>query len=783
MILNYLKIAVRNLSRFKIYSFINISGLAIGIACTILILLWVKDELSYDKFHENIDNVYHVYLRIFDESKNINEQSSTSFQIASAIEEKLPEVIMTTRMGFLGEVVLRHEDKIFSETQGMAADETLFDILSFPIIKGSVSEILKEPGNIVLTESFARKYFEEKDPLNQELVINGKYNFIVRAIIADIPDNSHQKFDFLVPFNFLEDLGNNLEFDGNLFSYCRYHTYLLCEDDLDMEELNNSVRSNFNFSSDNISGETFLVPLSQTYRYNLFGGDIIIYVLISIAGLILIIACFNYSNLSIALSSIRYKEVGIRKVFGANKKQLIMQFLGETIVYVLIAINFSLLLINFLLPHFNVLTGKKLGIELIDISFMLVILLILIITTLLAGSYPALYLSKFNPGKILQGRGVNAKGKSPIRKTLVISQFTIAILFFLSTVIIDQQFYYMDHSDLGFNKNNILYISLNKNIRSKAIEIKNELQRISKIGHISTTSHLPILIVGGYYQEWGRAGRENSYLVSTGVDYEYLKTLNIEMSEGRFYDPAYVGDQHNIVVNETAINELGLESPIGENFLYQGNNYEIIGVMKDFHHVPLVMNISPVAFFLTPNEADYLLLEINAFNESEQSALLSQIKIKWKEINPDYPLIYNFLEDYTFPQEKTATVAQKLVRYFTFIAVILSCFGLFGLSTFSILQKTKEIGIRKVMGATKISIVKQLFVEYLKMLFIANLIALPIGYFLMNKFLDAFAYKINISAWIFVMVSISILIMALFTVGYQALKSAGRNPVETLKYE
>jgi ABC-type antimicrobial peptide transport system permease subunit len=783
MILNYLKISIRNLSRFKTFSIINVSGLSIGLACTILILLWVRDEMSFDKFHENMDNIYHVYLRVYDESKNINTQSSTSFQIASSIKDKIPEIKETIRMGALGEIVVRHENEMFNETNGMAADPSIFEIFTFPVVEGSVSDALQQPKDIIITQSFSKKYFNDMNPIGKEIIINSQYNFMVQAVIEDIPNNSHRNFEFLVPFKFLENVGHNLAYDGNLFSACRYHTYLLVNDHADFKNLNASIKENFNFNQEKVSGEYFIIPLAETYRYNLFGGDIILYVLISVATLILIIACFNYSNLSLAMSSIRNKEVGIRKVFGASRKQLISQHFGETVVYVIIAINFAILTVNFTLSEFNLLTGKNLEIQLINFDFLFLIFLILILTTLVAGGYPAIFLSKFNPGKILQGKNFNSGSKTSLRKTLIISQFTIAILFLFSAIIIDKQFYYMNHSDLGFDNEGIIYIALNKNIKSKAEEIKNELSGINGVEKISATSHLPILIAGGYYQVWGKPGREESYLISTKVDYNFLELLNIDMFKGRFFDEKYTGDKQNVVVNKKAIVELGLTNPIGEKFYYRGDYFNIVGVMEDFHHVPMVMNISPLVFFLEEKEADYILIKIDPLVATETSRLLTQIKQKWATINPDYPLIYNFLNEFKFPQEQTAEAARTLVRYFTFIAILLSCFGLFGLSTFSMLQKTKEIGIRKVMGASNITLIRNLFMEYIKMLLIANIIALPAGYFLSNLFLDAFAYKIELSFWIFILVSLSILFIALATISFQAIKTSIKNPVQTLKYE
>jgi ABC-type antimicrobial peptide transport system permease subunit len=458
--------------------------------------------------------------------------------------------------------------------------------------------------------------------------------------------------------------------------------------------------------------------------------------------------------------------------------------MGETFLYALISLNFAVILASLFMPVLNNLTLKEIRLNYLEPSWIGILFAIWLFTSFSAGSYPALLLASKIPSSIFQQQQQAWSGRSITRTILVTSQFVFATIFLITVIVVNRQFYYMDHEDLGYKKQDLVYLRLRDQPRDMSEVIKNDLLQIPGITAISNTSHLPVLIAGGFYEEWGRSDEKARYLASTSVDYDYLRTMGLEMKEGRFYSREFSTDSINaVVLNEKALEQMGLESGIGERFFYRGKNYNIIGVMKDFHHVPLLLKITPLLFRLQPAGNDYILLRIGSSDAADMSRILEQITSTWKQNFPELPLEYNFLEDYEFPQERVIYSAVRLMRYFTILSILISSMGLYGLSTFMAERKTKEIGIRKVVGATIGRIIRIFSREYLKLIVLANLIAWPLAWLLLKLFLDAFAYRTKISPWIFLVVGIFVCILAIITVGVQAYRSALRNPADTLRYE
>jgi len=784
MFRNYIITAFRNILRSKVFTLVNIIGLALGIACTLVIIMWIQDELSYDKYHEKGDRVMHAYLRVYDQGRSLNSQSTTSHELASALIEEIPEIVNVARIGRIGEVGLNYGDKLFLESQGIAADPEIFDLFTIIVIEGNPQTALLKPNALVITQKMAVKYFGEENPVGKSIRLNNKIDLEITAIVQDPPEHTHQKYDFMVPFSLLGELGFDIELHGNYFGNCVFNTYALLDQGVSRDEVSGKVTERFNFSSDNIGGEVFLVPLPKTHRFFLVGSNLLIYIFIIIAVLILLIACINFVNLSTARSITRTREVGIRKIFGAHKGDLVFQFLGETLIFTLIALNFAIILIRFFLPSLNRLSGKHLNLNYLDPNIILLLVLVWLVTSFLSGIYPAFFLSSFKPVRILQMHGQTGSGKSGIRKTLVVIQFMAAVFFLICTTVVSRQFYYMDTTDLGYNKKDLIYIRLRDETSRKSDIIKSSLEEIPAVLQVSNTSHLPILVAGGYYQEWGRPEYELRYLCETQVDYDYLDALGLRMAGGRYFSEKFTSDSvDNIILNETAVRQMGWQNAVGETFYYQGEYYNVVGVMNDFHHVPLSMEISPLLFRLKPAGNSYLLVKIKSGSKEEMRKTAGKIEEIWKQTFPEYPLEYNFLEDYKFEQEKTAEAAQKLMKYFTFLAVIISCLGLYGLSNFMAERRVKEIGIRKILGSTVTGIILKLSKEYLTLLLYANIIAWIIAFLVMKKFLEVFAYRINLGAGFFVVAAFAVSFLALLTVGYQAVKSASQNPAETLRYE
>jgi len=780
---NYLVIAIRYLLMNKAFSIINILGLSLGMAFTIIIFLWIQDELSYDKFHTKHDRIYHAYLRVLDARTSFNFQPTTSHEMAKVMLDDIPEIIDVARMSPLGEIACKQGENMFIESNGFGVDPEFFNLFTYPFIDGNAENALKDLYSIILTEQMARKYFGEARAIGQALRMNNRLELTVTGVIEDVPVNSHHNFDFLVPFDLSREFGIYIEETGNLFGNCLFNTYVLLQDNANHDTVLSKVTRQFRFEDDNFRGETFLVPLPKTNRYALIGGNLLIYIFFVVGILVLLIACINFMNLSTAKATIRIKEVGIRKVFGASRQNLFRQFMGETFLYALISLNFALVLAYLFLPVLNNMTGKEIRLNYLDPLWVIILFSIWLFTSFAAGSYPSLLLASKIPSSIFQQQ-LAGSGKSLTRMILVTSQFVFATIFLITVMVVNRQFFYMDHADLGYRKQDLVYLRLRDQTREMSEVIKNDLLQIPGITAITNTSHLPVLVAGGYYEVWGRSDEDARYLASTSVDYDYLKTMGLEMKEGRFYSRDFSTDSITaVVVNETAIEQMELESGTSEKFFYRGDHYNIIGVMKDFHHVPLTMKITPVLFRLQPNENDYILIRIGARDTEDMGRILDQIKNNWKQNFPELPLEYNFLEDYEFPQERIIYSAERLMRYFTILAILISSMGLFGLSTFMAERKTKEIGIRKVMGATGERIIRIFSREYLKLIILANLIAWPIAWLLMKQFLNAFAYRMSMNPWIFMAVGMFICLLAIITVGVQAYRSALKNPADTLRYE
>jgi hypothetical protein len=683
----------------------------------------------------------------------------------------------------LGELAFKAGDNVFIESRGFGVDSEVFSMFTYPFIQGSPENALSSLYSIVLTERMANKYFGEAYAVGESVRINDRLELTVSGVIEDVPRNTHRTFDFLVPFELNRELGFNIEETGNLYSNCRFHTYVMLGEHADHEEVKSKVTETFRFEGD-IRGETFLVALPKTNRYSLIGGDLLIYVFLLVGVLILAIACINFVNLSTAKATVRIKEVAIRKVFGASRMNLFRQFMGESFLYTLVSLNFALVIATLFLPVLNNLSGKDISLNYLHPTWILILFLVWILTGFLAGTYPSLLLSSRFPYRIFQQQSQPGSGRSVLRTTLVTSQFVFATLFLITAFVVNRQFFYMDHADLGFETGDLLYLRLRDETRDKSHILKSDLLELPGISGVTGTSHLPVTIAGGYYQVWGRSDEKDRYLCAAAVDYDYVKTMRIDMTQGRFYSTEFSSDSVNaVVVNETAIEAMGWEEPVGEQFFYRNEYYTIIGVMKDFHHVPLVMKITPLIFRLRPRGNNYLLVRLNPANETDRTRILERIEAAWSGIFPDFPIEYNFMDDIEFPQERTVHAAERLMWYFTILAILISGMGLYGLSTFMAERRTKEIGIRKVLGASSNNIVRIFSRDYLKIFILALLIAWPVGWLLMKKFLNVFAYRIDLRFWIFLVVGVFMCLLALLSVGFQAWRSSVQDPAENLRYE
>jgi putative ABC transport system permease protein len=807
---NYFKITLRNIAKYKGYSFINIAGLAIGMACCILILLWVKDELSYDRYHEKAERIYRLAL-----SGNIGGSDYSTAAVAAptvtALVNDFPEVEQATRFYVpysQADRFIRYEDKTFKETRIAFADANSFDIFTIPLIDGSPVEALANPNSIIISDVMATKYFCDDDPLGKIISMDAIADFKVTGVFKTIPANSHFHFDFIASLSSIEESRdpwwlNNLAF----------RTYILLREGVDYNALEakfpNMIKKYIAPMFKQLYGEDHedltemgmrlkysLQPLREIHLYsNLLmefepNGDIrYIYVFSSIALFILLIACVNFMNLSTARSANRAKEVGIRKVVGSERWQLILQFLIESTFLSLIALAIALLLVNFVIPYFNYLSGKALTFfDLTNKTIFSSLFIIMIAVGFIAGSYPAFFLSSFKPISVLKNKFFKASGSLSLRNVLVLFQFAISIILIFGTVIILQQLHYIENKKLGFNKEQVLIIHDTRTLGSKVHTFKQELLQNPQVVSVSVTGFLPVTserLTSGMYPDG--IYRENGTLIQAWlVDFDYIKTMGMETIQGRNFSTSFPSDSMAVIINEAAVKHFGWDNPIGKrigdytappNAVMQ--DWTVIGVVKDFHYESLRNQIGPLGLFIS-SSTNMVSVRLNI---KDFSNTIQWITEKWQRFAQGQPFEYSFLDARFEQMYLNESKLGKIFGIFAVLAIFIGCLGLFGLTVYSAERRTKEIGIRKVVGASISELVTLLAKEYTKWVLLANLFALPIAYYAMNKWLHNFAYRINLTIWPFVFSGLAALVISLFTVSWQAIRAATVNPVEALHYE
>ncbi len=794
MLRNYLKITFRNNTRHKGYSFINLAGLAIGMACTLLILLWVKDELSYDKFHKNGENIYRIMS--YGTKYMIEGFDGTPAPLAPAIKDGVPGIENFARFSDVPKLVFKYEDKVFYENKGLITDPSFFEMFTFLFVKGDLSTAFIEPFDFVMTETMAQKYFGQDDPIGKIIEIEGK-PAMVKGIIKDIPKNSHIQFDYLTSFEFL----NQITGYGNTWGSFNFVTYLQLTPGSNILEINEKitavadknncpqVKDGVGFRLQSLS-EIHLDSRADYRNYSDIGDKKYVYVFSIIAFFVLFIACVNFMNLSTARFTQRAKEVGMRKTVGASRKQLVLQFFGESFLMTLMSCVFALVLVIILLPAFNRIAGNDLQLVLFDVQFALGLGVIILFTSLIAGSYPALYLSSFKPVNTLKGAfKSNGKNGQIFRRILVVTQFSLSIILLIGTMIVFNQLRFLSHTKLGFNKENIVYVPVKENIGTRYDTFKSKL--LSDPNIYAASAQYYLFAEEGSFRntnyDWeGREEGQKQDIILNMVDYDFIPLLELELTEGRNFSKDYGTDlKQAYILNEQAIKEMGIESPVGKQFSYGKRQGTIVGIMKDTNFRPLHLAIEPHVFFMMEDlsqatEYGVILIKINGEKTKEA---LSTIQGVWESINPISPFEYQFLDQKYDSLYRKEQQIGKILNSFTLFAVLISCLGLFGLASFLTEQRTKEVGIRKVLGASESGIAILLSKQFIKWVLIANIFAWPAAYFIMNKWLQSFAYRINIGVWVFVLSAALAAGIALITVSYQAFKAAHANPIDSLRYE
>jgi putative ABC transport system permease protein len=793
MIRNYLKIAWRNLSRNKVFSFINIAGLSIGLACCMLILLYTKDEVSYDKFHEKKDNLYQITCKITEkDGKEMNYGIASMIQ-GPTFKEEIPEIEACVRVKER-DYVLKRGNETFYEIATWV-DDNFFTVFSFPMIEGNPKTVLSDMNSVVLTEEIAEKYFGKTSPIGKvmELEMNDKFEpFVVTGIAKNAPQNSSIKFKMLLSYKY-EEAKNNDTHWLNL----SYPTYFVLNPKANIKNVEAKMAQVFaskagkeieeekkhGFEAKFTYGVNSLVDmhLNTKYQYNPEASNpIYSYILSGIALFILLIACINFVNLTVAQSLRRGKEIGIRKVVGGERKQLIWQFLGESFLLCFFAFSLAFVLAQLALPVFNDLANKRLELSyLFDYQLVVGFILLFVLTVFAAGFYPSLVLSGFDPVKTLYNR-FKFSDKNYLSKGLVVLQFSLATFMIITTFFIYNQFDYLTHKSLGYNDKNLLIVSVGQD-NNQALQqtFKNEFSKIPGIQAIALRQN-------GF---WGTGSKANNKDISVAfehVDEDYLPTLQIPLAAGRNFSKAFPGDSTNsVLVNEAYIKEAGWKGTgVGNTIDFlngQASKKIIVGVVKDYHYGSLREKILPQLFTMQPNMAyGRFFLRIDPTNKPKTLAAIEKI---YHTLVPYRPFKYDYMEDMNFKNYESEAKWKQIIGFGSILMIFISCIGLFGLTMLSIQQRTKEIGIRKVLGATIFQISSLLSKNYIGLVFIAFVVAIPAAWYATTKWLENFAYKIDISWQIFALAAILTIIVAFLTVSYQAIRAALMNPVKSLKTE
>ncbi len=790
LVWNYVKTALRAIRRQKGYSLINVSGLAIGLTVCMLIVLWVVDEWSFDRFNTNAGRIYRVYR-----NESATQKNSTSVltppPMAAALKSNFPEIIKATRFGYWQRQLVTYKDKSFNETRYRNADPDFFAMFSFPLARGNPETVFSKPYSVILTKKTAAKYFGEEDPIGKILTVNNSFDVTVTGIIHNESFNSSLEFDLLSPFEILlkESIG---EKNADNWGFNSFGTYVMLEQSASAENVNQKLTGYLKKYTDEDTDELVLQPLTDIHLFSNLGHDLdnrgdikYVWIFSALALFVLLIACVNFMNLTTARSANRAREVGLRKVVGAGRPQLIRQFFGESILMAALALMIALCLVEILLPLFNTLSGKQLpSAWRNNPALLLGFIGLALVTGISSGIYPALFLSSFQPIRILKGT-MRSSGANPFfRKVLVIFQFTLSVFLIIGTIVISRQLSYMRNIDLGFNREHIIHLSIHGELHDKYSAIRERFLQNPDVLHVTASMALPTNIQSspGTPMWEGRPDDAKMEIKADFVDYDYIETFEIPLVEGRSFSREYSTDPETaFIVNEEAVRRMGLEKPVvGKRFGFWEIDGQIIGVMKDAHFQILHQKIEPLVFKMFPGWLRRMYVKIRSDNVS---ATLASLHKTWDEMNLGYPFEFRFLdEDFHNLYESEARL-ERIFQSFAALAVFIACLGLFGLASFMGEQRTKEIGIRKVLGSSTAGIMALLNQQFLKWIAAANLIAWPVAYFAMQKWLQKFAYRTNIEIWVFLLSAALGLTVALLTVSVQTLRAARANPVDSLKHE
>jgi putative ABC transport system permease protein len=809
MFKNHIKISVRKMRKQKIFTLINTGGLTLGMSCVLLIGLWVKNELSFDRFHNEREKIYRITMQGIHQGTQFSD-IGTPAPLAPVILEELPEAEHAARIRYFPRLIFKHAGRAFYEDRGFAVDPSFFKIFNFRFVSGDPGTALSDLFSIVLTEETARKYFGPEDPVGKPIEIEGRFSFIVTGVIENIPHNSSLTFDYLTSYQCVEAF----DICGTGWGDPNFWTYVKLKQACNENEIGKKItkiagnhgcphvlRYNTKFSVQPLK-KAYLHPIGQ---YDYVRGNINSVYIFSVIGLfILLIACINFINLSTAVYGKRAKEIGLRKVVGASRNQIVKQFLGESYFLVCVSFILALILVRLILPHFNNMTGRNLTLNFLDINIYLAFLICTCVTALVAGLYPSFMMSSFNPADVIRGTGsffpvygklrASVKGKS-FRNVLVVIQFSISIILIICTIVVYNQLRYISNNGWKTEGDCIIHIPVKENIGTKYDTIKEQLINHPQITGVTVKDCLPTTLLNrtGEISWEGMSGDEERIVMEvTRIGYDYFKTLDIEIVKGRNFSRERRTDHTAYILNEQAVHQMGMRDPVGKEFSLYGRKGPIIGIARDtqfqsfkLQHPPQIVQLLTNIPEQAPEGAVFIRVKTDDSQNTGQviTAALSHIKSMWNEVNSTAPFEYHFLDETIESQYKNEQYLRSLFGTFTLLAIIISCIGLFGLSLYTSECRTKEIGIRKVLGASVSGITIMLTREFIRWVLIANVIAWPVAYYAMSRWLQGYAYRTGIGLWPFLFSGIIALVIALITVNVQSLKAAMTNPVESLKHE
>ena len=787
MLRNYLIVTLRNLLKNKTYSFINIAGLSIGIACSLLILLWVFDELSFDRLHPKVDRLYQVWVNATFDGK-INSWNSLPLPTYEGLKTEDNNIKSTAATDWGGEHLLTVGENRINK-RGFYASEEFLEMFQFPLLKGSADKVLDEPGSIVISESTAKAMFGDQDPMDQIIRLDNLDELKVTGVLKDIPKNSSFQFDCLIPWKLYETrewVKRNKDNWGNY----SFQVYVELTSPAAKASVENVIHDLLTRHGEtDIKHDLYLYPMERWRLHSNFedgkeAGGMIEYVQMFtvIAVFILIIACINFMNLATARSERRAREVGIRKSVGSRRIEIIFQFIGESLLITILAFGIAVLLAELALPFYNDLVQKKLSVDYMSAQFWVFTLSLIFFTGIVSGSYPAFYLSSFQPAKVLKGKIQAGKSGTTPRKVLVTLQFGFSILLIIGTIVIYQQIQHVKSRDLGYDQENLITLDYTKEISKSFKSLKAELLQSGVVSSV-TKSNSPITeIHSNNFLGWPGKPEDKRVIFSTiACEYDYLKTMGIKILEGRDFSEEFTSDSSAIIVNKAAMDLMQLKNPIGEQLDLWGKKRTLIGIASNVLMRSPDRQVEPLFMILDPEWTSSVTLRLEATSDLQGS--LKKVEDIFKKYNPAYPFQYDFADVEFAKKFTTINMTSQLANLFASLAIIITGLGLFGLAAFTAEQRTKEIGIRKVMGASVAGLVTLISKDFSRLVIVSFVISSPIAWWMLDKFLERYAYRIEISWWVFPVTGLVALIFALIIVSTQALRAAHANPVNSLRNE